>query len=254
MSSLPTNLRRVWGEKTAKATTTKKKLKRDCVYLFALEFLQLLLLQHNWAPCCSYCTLYIWLSEVMKLNQQILMTKICQKKAKIVTNLKQSWHKIWIFFLTHVAEESTCTCGNSNTYKRVNLLCGPLVEASLTPAQSFSDGSESRKQRRGPLFTVFPPQEKQYLPSAQPQHHRRLSLRTELPVNIKRVARRKRPAPPRVGNPPQELLLFHFILRDQINRMAVTPYNNGNSKRETSPRVPRAVTSGLSVVSVWSPG
>lgn len=121
--------------------------------------------------------------------------------------------------LTHVAEESTCTCGNSNTYKRVNLLCGPLVEASLPPSQSFWDGSESRKQRRGPLFTVFPPQEKQYLPCAQPQRHRRLSLRTELPVNIKRVARRsgRAAAACRESTAGAFIISFYFARPNQWN-------------------------------------
>lgn len=123
------------------------------------------------------------------------MTKIWQKKAKNCDKLEAKLaqnQKTFFFFLkvSHMLLRNRHAHGNSNTYKRVNLLCGRLVEASLPPAQSFSDGSESRKQRRGPLFTVFPPQEKQYLPSAQPQRHRRLSQRTELPVNIKRVARR----------------------------------------------------------------
>lgn len=38
--------------------------------------------------------------------------------------------------------------------------------------------------------------------------------------------------------------IISFYLRDKINCIAVTPYNNSNSTRETSPRVSRAVTSG----------
>lgn len=81
----------------------------------------------------------------MKLNQQMLITRIWQRKTKTMTNLKQrlrKMKKMYVKSLTHVAQESTC--GHSSAHKRVNLLCGLLVLAG--PVRRVPNNEEEEEE------------------------------------------------------------------------------------------------------------
>lgn len=129
MSSHPTNLQRVWREKTAGIDKTKQSEKNN----------------------------------IFKI-----MINVSFSVASILRKLRAL---------------------NSNAYRRVTCVF-------FCPAPSHLDRSDPQTKTR-PLFTMFPPQEKQYLPSDQPQRPRRLSPRTKLPVNMSsRTTKRPQPPPP----------------------------------------------------------